>query len=145
MPQDDYNKNFTNLPEYKLKNIRKDAKEKNAFLDSVRPELPDEVDAKIKSIPFVGSFISSSVRGVTKKIQAPIDDARKTNSRVQNQAWNETFKQQEIKSNKEDRGLIKQVLGIKNDPNEYGKTALGNPYKPPARVRDAPIRKIGEK
>jgi hypothetical protein len=140
MPQQDYNKNFTRLPDSNLKNIRKDAKEKNAFLESVRPEVPDEVDSKIKSIPFVGSFISSAVRGVAKKIQAPIDDARKANRRVENQAWNETFKRQEIKNAKQDSGLIKQVLGIENDPNEYGKTALGNPYKPPARVRDIGVK-----
>jgi hypothetical protein len=124
MPQVDYNKNFTGLSEQKLKNIRKDANEKQDFLESVRPDVPEEIDKKIKSVPFVGSFISSAVRGVTKKIQGPIDDAVKANKRVNSQAWNETFKQMEIRDQKEDSGLIKKVLGIKNDPNEYGKTAL---------------------
>ncbi len=123
MPQD-YNKNFTNLPEDKLRNIRKDAKEKEDFLESIRPELPDTADKKIKSIPFVGSFISSAVRGVTKKLQEPIDSAINANRKIKHQAWNETFQQMDIKNQKEDSGLIKKVLGIKNDPNEYGKTAL---------------------
>lgn len=142
MPQDrvDYNKNFTNLPEQKLKNIRKDAEEKTKFLQSVRPNITDEMDQKIKSVPFVGSFISSAVRGVTKKIQQPIDDAVRSNNRVRMQAYNETFKQQDIKDYKQDSGLIRDVLGIKEDPNEYGKTALGNPYKPPARVRDRKVK-----
>ena len=142
MPQDrvDYNKNFTNLPEQKLKNIRKDAEEKNNFLNSVRPVISHEVDKKIKSVPFIGSFISSAVRGVTKKIQQPIDDAVRFNDRVRTQSYNETFKQMDIKEHKQDSGLIREVLGIKEDPNEYGKTALGNPYKPPARVRDRKVK-----
>lgn len=123
MPQD-YNKSFTNLPEERLKNIRKDAVEKRKFLESIRPELPDSADKKIKSIPFIGSAISSVVRGVTKGLQRPIDEGIEQNNKVKDQAWNETFKQQEIKSYKEDRGLIREVLGIKEDPNLYGKTAL---------------------
>lgn len=123
MPQD-YNKSFTNLPEERLKNIRKDAIEKRNFLESIRPELPDAADKKIKSIPFIGSAISSVVRGVTKGLQRPIDEGIEQNNKVKDQAWNETFKQQEIKSYKEDRGLIREVLGIKEDPNLYGKTAL---------------------
>jgi len=123
MPQD-YNKDFTNLPENRLRNIRKEAKDKRKFLESVRPELPDSADKKIKSIPFIGSALSSVVRGVTRTLQKPIDEGIEQNKKVNNQAWNETFKQQEIKSNKEDRGLIREVLGIKEDPNLYGKTAL---------------------
>ena len=144
MPQD-FNKNFTNLPEKRLQNIRKDAKEKIAFLESMRPELPDAADKKIKSIPFIGSAISNVVRGVTKSIQKPIDEGIEKNNKIKDQAWMETFKQMEIKSQKEDRGLIREVLGIKEDPNLYGKTALGNLPKP-ARVRDAPVtREIGKK
>lgn len=123
MPQD-YNKDFTNLSEQRLQNIRKEAKDKRNFLESIRPEFPESADKKIKSIPFVGSALSSVVRGVTKTIQKPIDKGIEQNKKVNNQAWNETFKQQEIKSHKEDRGLIREVLGIKEDPNLYGKTAL---------------------
>lgn len=123
MPQD-YNKSFTNLPEERLKNIRKDAIEKRNFLESIRPELPDSADKKIKAIPFIGSAISSVVRGVTKGLQRPIDEGIEQNNKVKDQAWNETFKQQEIKSYKEDSGFIRRVLGIKEDPNLYGKTAL---------------------
>jgi hypothetical protein len=123
MPQD-YNKDFTNLPEKNLKSIRKDAKEKEDFLESVRPELPDAANKKIKSIPFVGSFISSAVRGVTKKLQEPIDSAINANRKIKSQAWNETFKQMEIRDSKQNAGVTRDALGIKNDPNEYGKTAL---------------------
>lgn len=144
MPQD-YNKSFTNLPEERLKNIRKDAIEKRNFLESIRPELPDSADKKIKAIPFIGSAISSVVRGVTKGLQRPIDEGIEQNNKVKDQAWNETFKQQEIKSQKEDSGFIRRVLGIKEDPNLYGKTALGNLPKP-TRVRDAPVtREVGKK
>lgn len=124
MPQD-FNKQFTGLSRKRLKNIQSDAESKNKFLETIRPELPPNVSKKLKSIPFIGGAIDDVAKGVTKSIQEPIDKGIKGNKNASYQAWREEQKQIEIQDEKNNPGWMRRVLGVKDDKNTYGKTALG--------------------
>lgn len=124
MPQK-YNKNLTRASDSKLKNIDDAAKRDNEFLEQIPTALTPAAHSVINKIPMVGSTLSKAVQGVEDKLTAPIRDQYNKNLQVRQQVDNENWARlRSGKSGHERARTLRDLLGVKNDPNEFGITAL---------------------
>jgi hypothetical protein len=129
-PNARFSKNMTRMSDSQIKNIIDTAKRDNNFLGGIPTSLTPSAHKTISSFPMVGGALSQTIRGVEKKMQEPISRVMSKNLKTEMQADNEQWARGKSGSDRHTRARFhRELLGVKNDSNDYGKSALGGSNK----------------
>lgn len=116
---------MTRMSDSQLKNVVDTARRDNDFISNISTAVHPKVHEKISQIPMVGSAISNAVRGIERQLSKPKMEIMGKNVEVMFQGYNEQRAREKSGKDRHVKArFLRELLGVKNDPNEYGITAL---------------------